>query len=427
MDIFSYIIIALLLIILLLLLRLSSHKGSDDSVQLLLKENSQTRSELQQMLESQRSSLSLQVSDLEKRLNFSLTSVEGKSDKLSDRVNAQLELIRQDNEKRLDEMRKTVDSRLTTTLDSRLGESFKIVSNQLEVVNHSLLEMQSLASGVGDLTRLLGNIKTRGTWGELQAQNLLDQVFTPTQYETNIETRKGSGQRVEFALKMPGVGDKPVYLPIDAKFPKEDYERLQQAQERGDTESFNGARTALARRINDEAKKISSKYLDPPHTTDFAIMYLPLEGLYAEVLNIPGLVEGLQRNYKVVPSGPTTFLALLNSLQMGFRTLAIEKRSEEVWNVLSAVKTEFLKFGTQVDKVQQKLSVAQSSISVLGRRTRVMNSKLKHVEQLESDEEGEESISKTATSSLLSQQDERMKIIAEVPSESGLGVSSNEE
>ncbi|MCH3917787.1 MAG: DNA recombination protein RmuC [Spirochaetia bacterium] len=383
MEIMSVVFFCIILLILILVVRLSLRGKSHEEIQLLLKENSQTRTELRQMLESQRTALATQVSDLENRLSGTLVQVEGKNDKLADTVALQLEKIRIDNQTQLDEMRRTVDARLTTTLDSRLGESFKIVSNQLEVVNRSLKEMQSLADGVGDLSRLLGNIKTRGSWGELQAQNLLDEVFVSTQYEKNVETRKGSGQRVEFALKLPGEKDIPVYLPIDAKFPREDYERLQQSLETGDQEGCRVARVALARRMKEEAKKINGKYLDPPATTDFAIMYLPIEGLYAEVLNIPGLVDDLQRDFKVVPSGPTTFLALLNSLQMGFRTLAIEKRSEEVWKVLSSVKSEFSKFGEQVEKVQQKLVAASGSVEQLGRRTRVMNSRLKDVELLD--------------------------------------------
>jgi DNA recombination protein RmuC len=383
MEIMSVVFFCIILLILILVVRLSLRGKSHEEIQLLLKENSQTRTELRQMLESQRTALATQVSDLENRLSGTLVQVEGKNDKLADTVALQLEKIRIDNQTQLDEMRRTVDARLTTTLDSRLGESFKIVSNQLEVVNRSLKEMQSLADGVGDLSRLLGNIKTRGSWGELQAQNLLDEVFVSTQYEKNVETRKGSGQRVEFALKLPGEKDIPVYLPIDAKFPREDYERLQQSLETGDQEGCRVARVALARRMKEEAKKINGKYLDPPATTDFAIMYLPIEGLYAEVLNIPGLVDDLQRDFKVVPSGPTTFLALLNSLQMGVRTLAIEKRSEEVWKVLSSVKSEFSKFGEQVEKVQQKLVAASGSVEQLGRRTRVMNSRLKDVELLD--------------------------------------------
>jgi DNA recombination protein RmuC len=333
-----------------------------------------------QMLENERSSLSNQIASFDSHLNLSLSNIENKNENLSKQVYQQLEKIREDNEKRLDVMRKTVDEKLTVTLNTRLNESFKLVSDQLESVHTSLGEMKSLSSGVGDLTRLLGNIKTRGTWGELQAENILSEILVSSQWEKNVITRRGSNFRVEYAVKLPGKGDGVVYLPIDAKFPKEDYERLQKYSLENNKEGIESSIKALAIRIEEEAKDISKKYVDPPNTTDFAILFLPLEGLYAEVLNIPGCFDKLISKYRVVISGPTTFSALINSLQLGFKTLALEKSSEEVWKVLSSIKTEFYRFNEQVEKVQSKLNQATSSLEHLGTRARVMNRKLKDVE-----------------------------------------------
>jgi DNA recombination protein RmuC len=346
----------------------------------LLKQNNETRKELLQILDGERVNLSTQLTQFEKHLNESLSNVEVKNENLSKQVYVQLERIREDNEKRLDLMRNTVDEKLTVTLNTKLNESFKIVSDQLESVHTSLGEMKSLSAGVGDLSRLLGNIKTRGTWGEMQAENILSDILIPSQWAKNVATRKGSTARVEFAIKLPGKGDGTVYLPIDAKFPKEDYERIQKFSQENNKEGLEASIKALAIRIEDEAKMISAKYLDPPHTTEFGILFLPLEGLYAEVLNIPGLFDLLISKYKIVISGPTTFSALINSLQLGFKTLALEKRSEEVWSVLSSIKTEFERFGNQVDKVQQRLNQATTSMERLGTRTRVMNRKLRNVE-----------------------------------------------
>ncbi len=275
---------------------------------------------------------------------------------------------------------------MTTTLNTRLGESFKVVSDQLEVVHHSLGEMKELANDVGNLSRILMNIKIRGTWGEYQLENILEQILIPSQWTKNVITRKSTNNRVEFAVILPGKGDSPIYLPIDAKFPKEDYERLQEYQEKGEKDNIIQAKKALAMRLQAEAKDIHQKYIDPPNTTEFGILFLPVEGLYAEVLNINGLIDSIQRDYKVVISGPTTFAALLNSLQMGFKTLAIEKRSEEVWKVLSSVKSEFQRFSNQIEQVQQKLNQASTSIDKLGTRTRVMNKKLNLVDETEVEE-----------------------------------------
>ncbi len=358
----------------------ATKKKDNRDLEILLNQNNETRKELLQMLDSERSNLSTQLAQFDLHLNSSLSNVESKNENLSKQVYVQLERIREDNEKHLDSMRSTVDEKLTTTLNTRLNESFKMVSDQLESVHTSLGEMKSLSAGVGDLSRLLGNIKTRGTWGEMQAENILSDILIDSQWDKNVITRKGSTFRVEFAIKLPGKGDGTVYLPIDAKFPKEDYERIQKYSEENNKVGLDASIKALAIRIEDEAKMIFSKYLDPPHTTEFAILFLPLEGLYAEVLNIPGLFDLLISKYKIVLSGPTTFSALINSLQLGFKTLAMEKRSEEVWSVLSSIKTEFERFGSQVDKVQQRLNQATTSMESLGTRTRVLNRKLKTVD-----------------------------------------------
>ncbi len=293
--------------------------------------------------------------------------------------------IEVNNATKLEEMRRTVDEKLHATLEQRLGESFKLVSDRLEQVHRGLGEMQTLAAGVGDLKRVLTNVKTRGIWGEVQLQALLEQLLTPDQFAKNVATRPGSAERVEFAIALPGQnGDSstPVWLPIDAKFPREDYERLLDAQERADPVAVEEASKALETRIRLEAKTIADKYLAPPHTTDFALLFLPTEGLYAEVLRRPGLSDLLQREYRVTVAGPTTLTALLNSLQMGFRTLAIERRSSEVWQVLGAVKTEFTKFGDVLAKTKSQLETVTRSIDKAEVRTRAMARQLKAVEAL---------------------------------------------
>ncbi|SUA91905.1 RmuC family [Pandoraea pulmonicola] len=293
--------------------------------------------------------------------------------------------IEVNNAAKLEEMRRTVDEKLHATLEQRLGESFKLVSDRLEQVHRGLGEMQTLAAGVGDLKRVLTNVKTRGIWGEVQLQALLEQLLTPEQFAKNVATKPGSAERVEFAIALPGQnGDSatPVWLPIDAKFPREDYERLIDAQERADPVAVEEASKALETRIRLEAKTIAEKYLAPPHTTDFALLFLPTEGLYAEVLRRPGLSDLLQREYRVTVAGPTTLTALLNSLQMGFRTLAIERRSSEVWQVLGAVKTEFTKFGDVLAKTKSQLETVARSIDKAEVRTRAMARQLKAVEAL---------------------------------------------
>ena len=299
-------------------------------------------------------------------------------------VEQKLAAIQADNEKKLEQMRATVDEKLHATLEQRLGESFKQVADRLEQVHRGLGEMQLLAKDVGSLNRVLTNVKTRGIFGEVQLANLLEQVFTPDQYAVNVETVPGSGARVEFAIKLPGRRDDgaPLWLPIDAKFPREDYERLLDAQERADAPGAEAAGKAIEQRLRIEAKTIREKYVAPPHTTEFAILFVPTEGLYAEALRRPGLMESLQRESRVTLAGPTTLLATLTSLQMGFRTLALEQRSAEVWEVLGAVKTEFGKFGEVLARTKKKLDEASSTIDLAQTRTNVMARKLKSVEAL---------------------------------------------
>jgi DNA recombination protein RmuC len=289
-------------------------------------------------------------------------------------------------------MRATVDEKLQSTLEKRLGDSFRQVSERLEQVYKGLGEMRSLASGVGDLKRVLTNVKTRGTWGEIRLSHILEQILTPDQYDVNVATKMNSSDRVEFAIKLPGQGNdrnNVVWMPIDSKFPQEDYQRLLDAQEAADKEAADKSTRNLELRIKSEAKNIKDKYLDPPHTTDFGIMFLPVEGLYAEVLRRPGLSDNLQREHRIVVTGPTTLAALLNSLQMGFRTLAIEKRSSEVWELLGAVKTEFGKFGDVLAKTKKKLQEAGNTIDKAEVRTRAIERKLRKVQEIPRDATGE--------------------------------------
>jgi DNA recombination protein RmuC len=326
-----------------------------------------------------------QMDGFGERLGKMVEANEKKGDALREAVEKKLTQIQANNDIKLEEMRKTVDEKLQTTLEKRLGDSFKLVSERLELVHKGLGEMQTLASGVGDLKKVLTNVKTRGTWGEIQLGNLLEQVLTPDQYERNVCTKNGSAERVEFAIKLPGrgdAGDRPVWLPIDAKFPKEDYERLIEASEGTDAAAVEEFSKQLEVRIKLEAKTIREKYLDPPQTTDFGLLYLPTEGLYAEVLRRPGLTDVLQREYRVSVAGPTTLLAILNSLQMGFQTLAIEKRSAEIRNLLGAIKTEFGKFGDVIEKVHKKIMDAGDVIDKAKTRSRAIERKLRSVEGL---------------------------------------------
>ncbi|MBT5817013.1 MAG: DNA recombination protein RmuC [Proteobacteria bacterium] len=307
-------------------------------------------------------------------------------------ISEQLGEMREANEKKLEEMRRTVDEKLQGTLEKRLGESFKLVREQLDAVHKGLGEMQSLATGVGDLKNVLTNVKVRGTWAEYQLGAILEQVLTPEQFDRNVATHENSSERVEFAIRLPGRSDDPndcVWLPIDSKFPQEDYIRLTEASESADAEAVAQSTRELMRSVTQSAKTIAEKYLNPPHTTDFAVLYLPTEGLYAEVLRQPGMVSQLQQDYRVVVSGPTTIAALLNSLRLGFRSLAIEQQASEVWQVLAAVKTEFGKFGEVLDKVKKQLATASNTIDQTQTRTRAMARKLHKVEQLPSGESDE--------------------------------------
>ncbi len=318
-----------------------------------------------------------------RELNRFSLGLDERFERLKLTVEGRLTAIQADNANKLEEMRRTVDEKLHATLEQRLGESFKLVSDRLEQVHRGLGEMQTLAAGVGDLKRVLTNVKTRGTWGEVQLSALLEQLLTADQFAANVATRPGSNERVDFAIRLPGKDDGAVvWLPIDAKYPIEDYQRLLDAQERADPAAVEEASRAIETRLKNEAKSIHEKYVAPPHTTDFAMLYLPLEGLYAEALRRPGLAETLQRDYRVSLAGPTTLAALLNSLQMGFRTLAIEQRSAEVWAVLGAVKTEFGKFGEALAHTRKKLDEASNSIAKAETRTRQLSRKLKEVEAL---------------------------------------------
>lgn len=304
---------------------------------------------------------------------------------ISDTLNQQLQQLQRSNAEKLDEMRRTVDEKLQTTLEKRLSESFKQVAERLEQVHNGLGQMQKLADGVGSLQRVLTNVKTRGMFGEVQLEALLEQVLTVEQYAKQVETKPRSNQRVDFAIRFPGRGGhdgEPVWLPIDAKFPRDDYERLLDAHDRADAVAAELAAKALEARIRGEAKSIAESYLAPPHTTDFAILFLPVEGLYAEVLRRPGLMDSLQRDYRVTLAGPTTLLAMLNSLHMGFRTLALEQQASEVWKVLGAVKTEFERYGDWVEKVREQVQKAADTLDRADTRSRQMRRALKNVEAL---------------------------------------------
>ncbi|MEO8447570.1 MAG: DNA recombination protein RmuC [bacterium] len=306
----------------------------------------------------------------------------------SDTLEKRLKYLQDDNNQKLDKMRETVDEKLQTTLEKRLGESFKFVSDRLEQVHKGLGEMQTLAIGVGDIKRVLSNIKTKGVLGEYQLENILEQLLTKDQYSKNVKTKSGSSANVEFAVKLPGrENNKPLWLPIDSKFPTQDYQILLDAFDSGNVEEITEGRKNLVKRIKDSAKEIRDKYIDPPNTTDFAIMFLPFEGLYAEVLNNAGLFETIQRDFKITITGPTTLSALLNSLQMGFRTLSIEKRTGEVWEVLGSVKTEFSKFGEILEKTKKKLNEAANTLDTAEVRSRAIEKKLKDVQLQSSMEE----------------------------------------
>jgi len=327
-----------------------------------------------------------QMESVTKRLQEVSDSNRVALDRIRETFDARVLQLQESNEKKLEEMRKTVDEKLHDTLEKRLGESFKLVSERLEAVHKGLGEMQNLATGVGDLKRVLTNVKTRGTWGEVQLGSILEEILPPQQWERNVQIRKSSLERVEFAIRLPGRDpsdpDAIVWLPIDSKFPQEDYLRLQEAAEAGNPDAVASASAALVRSVRASAKEIRDKYIDPPATMDFAILFLATEGLYAEIIRHPTVVAELQQEYRVVVTGPTTLSAILNSLRIGFQTLAIEQRSAEVWKVLGAVKTEFGKFGEVLGRVQKQLETASKTIEATGVRTRAMERKLREVESL---------------------------------------------
>ena len=339
--------------------------------------------QIARLQKDQLDSFSRQLADLT-RLN------EGKLDALRLTMENRLQSMQASNTEKLDQMRNVVDEKLQSTLEKRLGDSFKQVSERLEQVYTGLGEMRSLAAGVGDLKKVLTNVKTRGTWGEIRLSHILEQILTPEQYAVNVVTRRGGTERVEFAIRLPGQDDAAegvVWLPIDAKFPQEDYQRLLDAQEAADKEAADRALKSLEQRVKLEARSIREKYIDPPHTTDFGILFVPVEGLYAEVLRIPGLCDTLQREHRIVVTGPTTLAALLNSLQMGFRTLAIGKRSNAVWALLGSVKTEFGKFGDTLARTKKKLEEATHTIDQAEVRTRAIERSLRRVEEAPPDKQ----------------------------------------
>jgi DNA recombination protein RmuC len=344
----------------------------------------QNREELSGHLQKMNQSLLVTLGELTKMNEQKLERVRGV-------IEQRLTFLQEDNNKKLEQMRETVDEKLHATLEKRLGESFQQVSERLEQVHKGLGEMQSLASGVGDLKRVLTNVKTRGTMGEIQLGNLLEQLLSYEQYEANAAVRRGSAERVEYAVKLPAKDEEngTIFLPIDSKFPLEDYQRLLDAQEAGDAELAGEAAKQLEARIKLEARSIRDKYIHPPMTTDFAILFLPIEGLFAEVLRRPGLWDTLQREYRVIITGPTTLAAFLNSLQMGFRTLAIQKRSSEVWQLLGAVKTEFGKFGDILDKTKKKLQEATNTMDDAATRSRAIERRLRNVQELPAADSGE--------------------------------------
>jgi len=325
-----------------------------------------------------------QLDIFSKQLSNQTRTNEEKLEQMRETVEKKLKTLQDENIKKLEQMRETVDEKLHATLEKRLGESFKAVSERLEQVHKGLGEMQTLAAGVGDLKKVLSNVKTRGTWGEISLGFLIEQLFTLEQYAQNVATKKGSSERVEFAIRLPGrdKDEQVVWLPIDSKFPEADYTRLLEAQEKADPALVEESAKSLEKFIKAEAKKINEKYIDPPNTTDFGIMFLPVESLYSEVLRRPGLFEQLQREFRITITGPTTLAALLNSLQMGFRTLAIEKGASKVWTVLGQVKTEFGKFGDILDKTQKKLQEASNTIDTAARKSRTLERRLRDVQEM---------------------------------------------
>jgi len=408
MELFSALLSGLVLVLVLtLVLQIRRVSRDDERIERLVKDEiSRSRQENQSAAREAREELAKNITAFEASLLGQMKTSSDLQEKQFNRFSAQLDklisenerrlealresleknlrFLQEENSKKLDQMRQVVDEKLHATLERRLGESFNLISERLEAVYKGLGEMKKLASGVDDLKRVFTNVKTRGTWGEVQLGNLLEQILTSDQYAENVATREGSNDRVEFAIKLPGRDDagSVVWLPIDAKFPQEDYLRLLDARDNANAGLAEEAVKALEKRIRSEAKNIREKYVDPPHTTDFAVLFLPIEGLFAEVLRRPGLAESLQADYRVVITGPTTLTALLNSLQMGFRTLAIEKRTSDVWKLLGAVKSQFGDFGDLLDKTQKKLKEASNSIENASRKSRVIQRKLRDVTSL---------------------------------------------
>ncbi len=389
------IIFSLLLLIVLIVLTLRKSDGIGGEVQNSLGNLSKDQERLEKVLKDEMGRNREETSASERaareeiqRQLLTLTQLnEQKLEMVRQTLEKQLKSLQEDNGQKLDQMRLVVDEKLQATLEKRLSDSFRQVSERLEQVHQGLGEMQSLAANVGALQRTLTNVKTRGTWGEVQLESLLQQILTVEQYDKNVVTKKGSKDRVEFAIKLPGregEGGEPIWLPIDAKFPQEDYQRLNEAYEKGDAVGLEEASKSLVQRVKSEAKTIKEKYLDPPYTTDFAILFLPTEGLYAEVLRQPGLLDQMQRENRIVLTGPTTLAAILNSLQIGFRTLTIEKRSSEVWNLLGVVKKEFGQFTDILEKTRKKLQEATNTMEDASKKTRTIEQKLKKVEGLPS-------------------------------------------
>ncbi len=369
---------AALAVVLLLvqLLRIRPSAGGDPDV---------ARRELRDELRSAREEARLSARELREEVTKSIDATQASLDRVRVTLDQRVRELQEGNERKLDEMRRTVDEKLHDTLEKRLGESFKLVSDRLDTVHKGLGEMQQLATGVGDLKRVLTNVKARGTWAEVQLGAILEQVLTPEQYGKNVCIRPDTAERVEFAVRLPGPIDDPatcVWLPIDSKFPQEDWLRLQDASDQGDVAAVQAASDALIRTVRGSAKEIHDKYVHPPASTDFAIMFLATEGLFAEVLRHPSVVSDLQQQYRVVVAGPTTLAAILTSLRMGFQTLVVEQRAAEVWRVLGAVKTEFGKFGDVLDKVQRQLTTASRTIEETGQRSRAMEKKLRSAERL---------------------------------------------
>lgn len=378
--------IAIVLLIV-LLIRSRGETGLREKLDALRSDSERVERALREEQRSARTELAETLDRMGGQLRLSLSTLttdnQQRLAEVRTTLDTQLKALQTDNAMQLEKMREVVDEKLQKTLETRLSSSFKQIAERLEAVQRGLGEMQSLATGVGDLKRVLSNVKTRGTFGEVRLGALLEQILAPEQYAANVATKPGSDERVEYAIRLPGGDrDSQVWLPIDAKFPIEDYQRLLDAQELADGETANAAGAALQRRVEAEAKTIHEKYVSSPHTTDFALLFLPTEGLYAEVIRRPGLFEKLQRDHHVTVAGPTTLAAILNALQMGFRTLAIEQRSSEVWQILGAVKTEFGKFGDVLDKVKKKLDEAGKHIDATGMRTRAIERRLRGVESL---------------------------------------------